>query len=102
MFTPVKFTEAASAMVRSIMNKKGIPEDYSLRIGVKGGAGCFGINYLLGFDKAKEGDQEFEIEGIPVLIEKKHTMFLIGTTVDWVTENGQQGFTFYKEDIPKD
>ena len=78
------------------MNKKGVPADYKLRIGIKGGAGCLGVNYLLGFDHAKQGDQEFDVEGIPVLIEKKHAMFLIGMTVDYVTTDGQQGFSFSK------
>ena len=97
MFKPVNLTSEAAEMVKSIMQKKGVPADYCLRIGIKGGAGCLGVNYLLGFDHIKEGDQKFDIEGIPVLIEKKHAMFLIGMTVDYVTNEGQQGFTFYKE-----
>lgn len=97
MNSPVKLTQEASEMVKNIMEKKGIPEDYKLRIGIKGGAGCLGVNYLLGFDKPREGDEEFDLDGIPVLIEKKHRMFLIGMKVDWVTKDGAAGFTFYKE-----
>lgn len=79
------------------MTKKGIPKGYSLRIGIRGGTGCLGVNYLLGFDKKKEGDQQFKMDGISVLIEKKHTLFLLGLTVDYVTDEGRQGFTFFKE-----
>ena len=97
MFVPVKLTASAIEMVRSIMEEKEIPSDYSLRIGIRQGSGCAGVNYILGFDHAREGDQQFNLEGIPVVIEKKQTMFLVGMTVDWVTEDGQQGFTFIKE-----
>ena len=98
MLVPINITPAAAEMVKSIMHKKGVPEGYMLRIGIKGGAGCLGVNYLLGFDQPKSGDQEFDLDGIPVLIEKKHTMFLLGMTVDYVTNEGQSGFTFYKKD----
>ena len=41
--------------VRSIMQKKGIPKEYGLRLGIKG-AGCVGTSFLIGFDKKKEND----------------------------------------------
>lgn len=97
MNLPVKLSDKAVEMVKSIMQRKGIPEDYSLRIGIRGGAGCLGVNYMLGFDKAKKNDQVYDLDGIPILIEKKDIMFLLGMTVDWVTNDGQSGFTFFKE-----
>jgi iron-sulfur cluster assembly protein len=100
MLIPIKITEKALKEIRNIINNKNIPKDYSLRVGVKGG-GCGGMSYLLGFDKPKEGDQQFEIMGISVLIEKKHYMFLMGMQVDFYEGNDARGFTFINPDIPK-
>ena len=100
MLIPIKITEKAQAEIKDIIANKNIPADYSLRVGVKGG-GCGGMSYLLGFDKPKEGDQKFEVEGIQVLIEKKHYMFLMGMQVDFFEGDEARGFTFVNPDIPK-
>ncbi len=74
------------------MGSKKIPSDYGLRVGVKGGA-C-GASFILGFDKKTETDQEFIIEGIPVYIQKKDTMFIIGKEVDFYDGADKRGFVF--------
>jgi iron-sulfur cluster assembly protein len=100
MIIPIKITEKAQEEIRNIMANKNIPEDYHLRVGVKGG-GCGGMSYALGFDKPKEGDQQFEVDGIPVLVEKRHVMFLMGMQVDFFEGNDTRGFTFVNPDVPK-
>jgi iron-sulfur cluster assembly protein len=100
MLVPIKITEKAQTEIKNIIANKNIPEGYSLRVGVKGG-GCGGMAYQLGFDKAKEDDQQFELEGIAVLIEKRHFMFLMGMVVDFYEGNDARGFTFINPDIPK-
>lgn len=100
MIIPVSITNKARQEIKNIMMNKNIPQDYSLRIGVKGG-GCGGISYALGFDKTKAGDQEFISEDIPVLIEKKHVMFLMGMQIDFYEGTEARGFTFINPDIPK-
>ncbi len=100
MMIPIKITEKAQAEIKNIIAHKNIPEGYFLRVGVKGG-GCGGMSYLLGFDKPKNDDQQFEVEGIPVLIEKKHFMFLMGMEVDFFEGHDTRGFTFVNPDIPK-
>ncbi|MBW3467207.1 HesB/IscA family protein [Arthrospiribacter ruber] len=100
MLIPIQITPKAQEEIRNIISNKNIPADYSLRVGVRGG-GCGGMSYMLGFDKAKEGDQQFEIDGIPVLIEKKHYMFLMGMQVDFYEGNEARGFTFINPDVPK-
>ena len=94
MLEPVKLTEKAIAEVKNIMENKSIPEGYGLRIGVKGGMGCAGLGYMLGFDKPKEGDISYQIEGIDVHVEKKQTMYLIGLEVDFYEGSDARGFTF--------
>jgi iron-sulfur cluster assembly protein len=70
-----------------------LSEDQFLRIGVKGG-GCSGMSYLLAFDKKEEKDQEYEIEGIPVVMNKAHTMYVVGMVIGWEEGLNNRGFTF--------
>ena len=91
---PVSITDAAAAEIRQIMENKNIPEDYGLRIGVRGGKGCAGVNYYVGFDKAKDSDLKYETRGIPVLISKSETMYLVGVTLDFYEGADVRGFTF--------
>lgn len=100
MIVPIKISDKAQEEIKNIIQHKNIPTDYALRVGVKGG-GCGGMAYQLGFDKVKEGDQQFDVDGIPVLIEKKHYMFLMGMQVDFYEGNDARGFTFVNPDIPK-
>ncbi|MCG8386903.1 MAG: iron-sulfur cluster assembly accessory protein [Cytophagales bacterium] len=93
---PITLSEKAIAEVKHIMLNKNIPGGYGLRVGVKGGGGCGGFNYILGFDTQKENDIDFEIGGIPIFVEKKHTMYLLGIEVDFYEGADARGFTFVK------
>ncbi len=90
---PISITEGALVEIRKILNDKDVPSEYSLRIGVEGG-GCSGMSYLLGFDKLKDSDQEFDIEGVSVIMDKKHGMYLLGMEVDFKDGLDARGFTF--------
>jgi len=91
---PVSITQKALEEVKSIMSNKSIPDGYGLRIGVKGGSGCGGMGYMLGFDKTKEGDITYEVDGVKVYIEKRQTMYLLGLEVDFYDGADARGFTF--------
>lgn len=92
--TPVTISAKAAEEIRRIMETKNIPEGYRLRVGVRGGGGCGGASFVLGFDTKKESDLEYEFNQIPVLIDKRHTLYLIGKEVDYVANGDAQGFTF--------
>jgi len=91
--SPVKLSDRASTEVKRIVANKQIPEGYGLRIGVKGG-GCSGMSYVLGFDKQREHDLEFDIDGIVVYMDKRHGLYLMGTTVDYHDGLDARGFVF--------
>lgn len=93
MLKPVELTEKAIQEVKTIMATKNIPEGYGLRVGMKGG-GCGGMSFVLGFDQQKENDLSYEIAGIPVLVEKRHTMYLVGMKVDFYEGADARGFMF--------
>lgn len=91
--TPVTLTEGAVKALNRIMQDQGVPADYGLRIGVKGG-GCSGFSYILGFDTQKDSDDTFEISGIKVLMQKAHGIYLLGMEIDWVEGLNNRGFSF--------
>jgi len=92
-FAPVSFSEGATKELLKLKDQQEINEDYGLRVGVEGG-GCAGMNYILGFDQKKDGDQEFFIEGIKVFMNKAHQMYLMGMMIDWQDGLNSRGFTF--------
>jgi iron-sulfur cluster assembly protein len=91
---PVKLTPRAIEEVRKIMQTKNIPAGYGLRVGVRGGGGCGGAQLIIGFDKKKDGDIAYQIEHIPVYVDKKHTMYVIGKQVDFYEGADAKGFLF--------
>jgi iron-sulfur cluster assembly protein len=94
---PIEITPKASEEIKNIMSNKGIPKDYALRIGVKGGGGCGGASYFLGFDKKKETDEVYNIEGIEILLEKRQLMYLLDLKLDFEDRETERGFTFDKK-----
>ena len=90
---PFDLSEAAQAEVNTIFKTKNIPEGYGLRVGIRGG-GCSGISYLFGFDTKHDTDEEFDLEGIPVFVEKKHFMYVTGLKIDFEDGPHARGFIF--------
>lgn len=91
--SPVTLTPGAILQLHRIREEQGVPADYGLRIGVKGG-GCSGFSYLLGFDEQKERDEIFEFEGIRILMDKAHGLYLLGMEIDWLEGLNNRGFIF--------
>lgn len=89
----VILTERAARQIRLIHEKEEIPADQFLRVGVKGG-GCSGMSYVLGFDHRTEFDTELIREGIKVIVDKRHLIYLGGTVVDFRDGLDARGFTF--------
>lgn len=90
---PIELTPRAAEEVEKIIDRKDIPEGYGLRVGAKGG-GCSGLSYVLGFDKKREHDQEFTVDGITVYMDKRHGLYLMNTTIDYHDGLDARGFTF--------
>jgi iron-sulfur cluster assembly protein len=91
--SPVKLTDRAAAEVHRIVANKQIPADYGLRVGVKGG-GCSGMSYILGFDRKREHDLEFAEHGLAVFMDRRHGLYLMGTTIDYHDGLDARGFVF--------
>ena len=91
--SPVRFTESSLEELRRLITESGFDTTQYLRVGVKGG-GCSGLTYVLHFDHKKEGDTEFNYEGIPCIMNTAHEMYLFGMEIDWENGLNNRGFNF--------
>ena len=72
-----------------------------IRVGVKSG-GCSGLSYDMDFvEKAEDGDQLFQENGIKILVEKKSLLYLIGTTLEYSGGLNGKGFSFNNPNASK-
>jgi iron-sulfur cluster assembly protein len=97
---PVQLSDKALEEVKNILQTKGIPSDYGLRIGIKGG-GCGSMGFILGFDKRSEFDITYSKSDIPIYIDKKQVMYLLGLEVDFYEGSDERGFVFNKPEDKK-
>jgi iron-sulfur cluster assembly protein len=83
-------TESAAEKIKQLMSEE---EDVSvLRVAIQGG-GCSGFQYGLGFDRgAVEGDQEFELHGVQVVVDPFSAPYLKGAEIDYVDSIQSAGF----------
>jgi iron-sulfur cluster assembly accessory protein len=83
-------TEAAAAKIKQLMSEE---EDVSvLRVAIQGG-GCSGFQYGLGFDRGvAEGDHEFEMPGVQVVVDPFSAPYLQGAEIDYVDSIQAAGF----------
>jgi len=86
-------TETAAKHVKKLLEEQKL-QGVFLRMGVKGG-GCSGLSYSLEFDsELGPHDKKFDVDGVTVVCDAKSYLYLNGTTLDYVTEGLQGGFTF--------
>lgn len=89
----VSFTPSAMAELKDIQVQEGAGADKGLRVGVKGG-GCSGLSYILEFDAPGAFDDIFEIDGLKVLLDKRHALYISGMQVDFQAGLNDRGFIF--------
>ena len=97
---PVSLTKGAVEEIKRLTSQEDFDKSQFLRIGVKGG-GCSGMTYILGFDHPTEKDERFELEGISCVMERSHSIYLLGMEVDWQGGLNSRGFTFSNPNASK-
>ncbi|WP_369430916.1 HesB/IscA family protein [Rhodohalobacter sulfatireducens] len=90
---PVALTERAARQVREIKRKESLDGELYLRVAVEGG-GCSGLSYKLGFDIKTDEDKVVESQGMDIIIDPKHLMYLEGIVIDYPDGLDARGFTF--------
>jgi len=85
-------TEAAAERLRALYAKGR--DGMTLRIGV-GTKGCSGLSYEMTWvDVPGPGDETVTDKGITLLVDRKASLFLIGTVMDYEVKSLSSGFTF--------
>lgn len=89
--TPLIFTDAAAAKVKSLVAEEGKPE-LKLRVYVTGG-GCSGFQYGFTFDENQaEDDTVISNQGVDLVVDAMSYQYLVGSTVDY--SEGLKGAQF--------
>ncbi len=80
--SPLVFTDAAAAKVKSLIEEEG-NDNLKLRVFVTGG-GCSGFQYGFTFDEeVQEGDTTVENGGVTLLIDPMSIQYLMGAEIDY-------------------
>lgn len=87
----VSLTDAAADRVRTLMDRNGAG---FLRVGVKNG-GCAGMEYVMDYVAEPAAlDERVEDNGVPIVIDAKAVLFLLGSTIDYEITPLHQKFVF--------
>ena len=73
------------------MDQKGLRESHALRVFVKGG-GCGGMQYGMTFDETRDGDEEYEMHGLRVIVDSTSLFYINGASIDYVDNLMGGGF----------
>ena len=87
----ITLTAKAVEKIGALLGTQADSGDQALRVAVRGG-GCSGFQYALAFDRAKDDDHVFEVDGVAVIVDKVSMQFVFGSEVDYV--EGLQGAGF--------
>ena len=88
----MQLTDAAADRLRALYESG--QQGRLLRISV-GTKGCSGLSYEMNWvDEPAPTDEQVSDKGVTVLIDRKATLFLIGTVMDYKVEKFTSGFTF--------
>ena len=97
----ISLTETARQEIKKIMSENSVPENYGIRVGVKGG-GCSGLTYTLGFDaESIEGDTILELNDVKLFVDGKSLFYLTGTELDFSSGLNGKGFLFNNPNATK-
>jgi iron-sulfur cluster assembly protein len=93
----VMLTPKAASEVKRIMAEQaasGTAEKLHLRVRVVGG-GCSGFQHKLDLDPQvnEKLDDVFELEGVPVVVDKRSALYLDGVVVDFHDDLNKRGFS---------
>jgi iron-sulfur cluster assembly protein len=97
----IQVSEKASSQIQMLKKSENRAESDFLRIFVKKG-GCSGFSYKLDFDsQLKDGDKNFDINGVKIIVDKESLLYLIGMTLDFEGGLNGQGFVFSNPNATK-
>ena len=88
----MSLTDAAASRLRALYADAHEGELLRVALSTKG---CSGLSYDMSFVKAAgPGDEVVNDKGVTVLVDRKATLFLIGTVMDFEQQTLSSSFTF--------
>jgi iron-sulfur cluster assembly accessory protein len=93
-------TPGALKEISRLLGEQKVEENRALRLGVKGG-GCAGFTYILDFDEQKESDIVFNIDGVKIVVDPMHELYLAGTEIDFQQGLNSRGFIYKNPNASK-
>ena len=98
----IKLTEVAASEVKKFIGEHDSDDNHYLRIAVMGG-GCSGFQYGLTIDSAydEEKDTLYEQHEVQIIVDKKSSLYLDGTTLDYHSDISERGFVFDNPNVVK-
>ena len=98
----VVLTEKAANEVKRYQEENKIEGELFLRVGAVAG-GCSGYSYKLEFDQefSEDQDDKYDFHGIKLVVDKKSSLLLEGTTIDWYEGLDARGFKFDNPNVTK-
>lgn len=92
--TVMHLTDNAAKQVRTLLAQSKSKSFKGIRVGVRSG-GCSGFKYFIEYaDKKNPFDEVVQDKGVVVFIDPKALMYLIGTQMDFISEQFKSGFVF--------
>jgi len=91
----IEITDTAAERIKNLLAQREKPAE-GIRVGVKKG-GCSGLSYTIEYadvGSVAKFEEVIEKNGVKVIIEPKASLYLIGTTMDFIDEKMKSGFVF--------
>lgn len=89
----ITVSQSAADQIKRLLDQRGKPSA-GIRIGVKQ-RGCSGNAYTLEYaDEKGPLDEEIQAHGITIFVDPKAILFVIGTEMDFVSDQLESGFKF--------
>jgi iron-sulfur cluster assembly protein len=88
----IQITQLASNKIKNHLQKRG--SGVGIRVGVRT-TGCSGMAYVLEYvDAPSATDEVFDLDGVKIISDKKHLVYLEGMTIDYQRNGLNEGFEF--------
>ena len=89
----IKLSDNAASKIKEIMSNAE-KDSIGVRVSVKSG-GCAGMSYVMEYTKdINPSDEVIEDKGVKVFVDSAAVMYLLGTEMDYKTEEFSSSFVF--------
>lgn len=86
-------TDRSILEIKSLLDQRDKPA-LGLRVGIKSG-GCSGYKYFVEYaDSKAKYDEVVECQGVTIFIDPKALMYLLGSEMDYISDDFKSGFVF--------